>query len=129
MGFLDSLKTWFRSESADAKDLLGHTRTRMESDLDRREAELAASPAQRLEQLQEQIAEDDSFDSLRDKIEGRGAKAEAVEELAGDPDRDGPHPDGAIEDVEIVDEVVDQVIEEAAAAEQHGDAADRPEQA
>lgn len=106
MGFLDSLKSWLRTESADAKDLLGDTHSRMESDLDRREAELAASPAERLEQLQNQIAEDDSFGSLRDKIEGRAAKADAVEELAVEPDgAEGADPDHAdIEDAEVVGE-------------------------
>ncbi len=99
MGFLDSLKTWFRSESADAKDLLGDTKSRLETDLDRREADLAASPAERLERLQEQIAEDDSFEALRDKVEGRGAKAEAVEELMVTPDQDAE-----VVDAEIVDD-------------------------
>lgn len=103
MGFLDSLKTWLRTESADAKDLLGDTTTRLESDLNRREAELGASPAERLEQLQDQIAEDDSFGSLRDKIEGRSAKADAVDELADIPDQSGT--DGAdIEDADVIDE-------------------------
>lgn len=100
MGFLDSLKTWFRSESAEAKDLLGETRGRLETDLDRREADMAASPAERMEQLQEQIAGDDSFDALRDKVEGRGAKAEAVEELMVDAEAE---PDDIV-DGELVDE-------------------------
>ncbi|MEL6982652.1 MAG: hypothetical protein AAFO29_09545 [Actinomycetota bacterium] len=105
MGFLDSLKTWLRTESADAKDLLGDTKSRMESDLDRREGELAASPAERLEQMQAQIADDDSFGSLRDKIEGRAAKADAVEELADTPDADEDADiDEAIEDADVVAE-------------------------
>ena len=99
MGFLDSLKTWFRSESADAKDLLGETRDRLASDLDRREAELHATPSERLEQLQEQIADgENSFDALRDKIEGREAKADAVDELSTDamaPEGTGDEPDGS----------------------------------
>lgn len=103
MGFLDSLKTWLRTESADAKDLLGDTKGRLESDLDRRESELAASPAERLEQMQAQIADDDSFGSLQDKIEGRAAKADAVEELADIPDGDGDA-DEAIEDADVVAE-------------------------
>ncbi len=83
MGFLDSLRNWFRAEAAEAKDVLDHTRARMETDLDRREAELAASPSEKLEMLQEEIsAGDDGFEALRDKIEGRSAKADAVEEVA-----------------------------------------------
>lgn len=83
MGILDSLKAWFRTEAAEAKDLLGDTKSRLEADLDRREAEAAASPSERLEQLQEQIAAgDDGLDAIRDKIEGRGLRAEAAEDVA-----------------------------------------------
>jgi len=101
MGFLDSLKTWFRSESAEAKDLLGDTKGRLETDLSRREADLAASPAERFEQLQEQIAEDNSLDALRDKVEGREAKAEAVEELMVEAETDADADD--IVDAELAD--------------------------
>ncbi|MEM9565931.1 MAG: hypothetical protein AAGA93_25135 [Actinomycetota bacterium] len=101
MGFLDSLKAWFRTESNEARDLLDTTKSRMEADLDRREAEAAATPAERMEQLQEQIADGgDAFDAIRDKIEGRGLRAQAVEEVA---DVDGAA-DHDIEDAELVDE-------------------------
>ncbi len=101
MGFLDSLKAWFRTESEEARDLLDSTKSRMEADLDRREAEAAATPSERMEQLQEQIADgDDAFDAIRDKIEGRGLRAEAAEEVA---EAAGAAED-AIEDAELVDE-------------------------
>ncbi len=109
MGILDSLKAWFRTETAEAKDLLGETKGRLESDLDRREAAAAASPAERIEQLQDEIASgDDGFDALRDKIEGRGLRAEAVEELAT---TDAAADDGIV-DAELVDaETVEPDVE------------------
>lgn len=83
MGLLDSLKSWLSSEASEAADVGRNTKGRLEADLDRREAELAATPAERMEQLQAKIAEgDDSFDDLRSKIEGRELKAEAVSEVA-----------------------------------------------
>lgn len=103
MGLLDSLKAWFRTETADAKDLLDDTRGRLESDLDRREAAAAATPAERMEQLQNEIAAgDDTIDALRDKIEGRGLRAEAVEELAT-ADTDAVDADENIVDAELVE--------------------------
>lgn len=95
MGFLDSIKSWFTTEAAEAKDLGRTTKARMEADLDRREAELKASPAERMEQLQEQIADGDAtFSALQDKIDGREALADATADIAdmatkdGDGDRD-----------------------------------------
>lgn len=83
MGFLDSFKSWLRTEAAEAQDLGRETKGRMEADLDRREAELNLTPSERLDQLQDQIADGDStLDALRDKIEGREALAEASAEVA-----------------------------------------------
>lgn len=83
MGFLDSLKSWFKAEAAEAKDLGRVTKGRLEADLDRREAELNLTPEQRLEQLQGKIADGDSvFNELQDKIDGRGALADATADLA-----------------------------------------------
>lgn len=92
MGFLDSFKSWFKTEAAEAGELGRQTKGRLEAELDRRESELNATPAQRLEQLQEQIADGGSdFDELQAKIDGRGALADAAADVAGlgvenDPD-------------------------------------------
>lgn len=48
--------------------------------MDRREADLSATPEQRLESIQSQI-EDDPFAAIRDKIEGTQAHVDAVDEL------------------------------------------------
>ncbi|MGI9595556.1 MAG: hypothetical protein ACR2QK_05330 [Acidimicrobiales bacterium] len=83
MGFLDSVKSWFKAEAAEAEDLGRKTKSRLEADLDRREAALNATPEQRLEQIQEQISDGDAgFDDLQAKVEGRQALADADAELA-----------------------------------------------
>lgn len=83
MGFLDSVKSWFKEEAAEAADLGQETKSRLERDLDRREADLNLTPEERLEQLQDQIADgDDSFAAIQDKIEGRGALADATSEVS-----------------------------------------------
>lgn len=89
MGLLDTLRSWFASESAEARDLGRTTRSRLEDELDRREAELAADPSEKLEMIQERAAETDAaFDAIRDRIEGRSGRADAVDEL----DREDPPP-------------------------------------
>lgn len=89
MGFLDRFRSWLATESAEARDLGRDTKHRLEADLEQREAELAASPSEKLDMLQQEIADSDSsFDQLRDRIEGRSAHASAVEELTDE------NPDG-----------------------------------
>ncbi len=86
MGFLDSLKAWLKTEASEAQDLGRKTKSRMEADLDRREADLNLSPEQRLEQLQGKISDGDSvFESLQDKIDGREALADATADLTDAP--------------------------------------------
>ncbi len=84
MGFLDSFKAWFKTEAAEAGELGRQTKGRMEAELDRREAELNATPEQRLDQLQEKIADGDSlFEELQSKVDGREALADANADIAG----------------------------------------------
>jgi len=99
MGFLDSLKAWFRTESEEARQIGRETKSRLEADLDRREAELSATPAEKLDSIRDRIAEDDAtFGELRDEIERRAAGADAtaeVADLAGEGD--GPDPGEGID--------------------------------
>ena len=79
---LARVRAWLARESAEARDLGRDTRNRLETALARREAELNAAPADKLDMLQQEIADSGSaFDELRDKIEGRAARADAVEEV------------------------------------------------
>ena len=95
MGFLDSLKRWFRSESKEIGEIGREATGRLEADLERREAELGASPAEKLDMIQDRIAQDDAvFDELRDKIGGRGAGADAAAEVADLDQPDGADPGG-----------------------------------
>ena len=91
MGFLDSVKAWFKTEAAQARDIGQKTQSRMSADLDRREAELNATPQQRLEQLQDKMAgNDSSFDDIQSKIEGREILADATNEVADIDQPAGP---------------------------------------
>jgi len=81
VGFFDSIKKWFSSEAAEVKESATAAKSRMESEMDRREAELHATPEQKLEQIQSEIT-DDPFAEVRGKIEGQQAHADAVDEVA-----------------------------------------------
>lgn len=71
MGFLDSIKAMF-SEGTKSLD----------EDLSRREAELSATPEERMEMLQDEIEDNDSaFEDLQSKIDRKGAVALAETEL------------------------------------------------
>ena len=81
MGFFDSVKNWFSSEVAEVKESASSAQSRLESEMDRREADLGASPQDKLDQIQSEIS-DDPFAAVRDKIDGQQAHAEAIEDLA-----------------------------------------------
>lgn len=89
MGFLDSLKSWLRSEAADLSD----AKADLESDIDRslteREKRLNETPAEAMERLQGEIDENQgSFDAIEDRLVHGQAKAEAHAEFIADADED-----------------------------------------
>ncbi len=91
--FLTSLKNWFSSESAEAKKVKEDLEDRLDSDLTRRENELAATPEQRLDSIQTEIDNSDSmFDEIRAKIDTSTVAAEldaneadAIDDVSDDP--------------------------------------------
>lgn len=84
MSFWDTVRGWFKSEVESAKELAGDLETDWSADLDRKEAELNATPEQRMEQLQDQIAANDSaFDDIRAKIDSTEMSAEIRADLDG----------------------------------------------
>lgn len=87
MGFLDSVKAWFQSEAAEARDLGQDTKGRLERELDRREADLALTPEERLEQLQSKIEDDSGFAAIQDRIEHKEALADAAADVTGIDDK------------------------------------------
>jgi phage shock protein A len=81
VGFFNSVKQWFSSEAAEAKESATAAKTRMEAAMDRREADLSATPVQKLEQIKSEIGAD-PFAEVRDKIDAQQAQADAVDELS-----------------------------------------------
>lgn len=73
----------FKSEAADVKEGLTTVGKSLDAELARKEREMAATPDERIEMLlEEQEAEDARFEELTDKVLGKTADADAVEELA-----------------------------------------------
>ncbi len=68
--WLDKLTSFFRSEKAELDDVLGETEQRWSGALDQAEADLTASPQDRMASIQDAIAEnDDAFDAIRDQLD------------------------------------------------------------
>ncbi len=106
MGFFDTLKNWFSSEVAEVKESASAAQTRLESEMDRREADLRATPEEKLDQIQSEIS-DDPFAAVRDKIDGQQAHAEAIEDLAAPAlDEADVVPDEIVPDEIVPDEPV-----------------------
>lgn len=77
MSLWDTVRNWFKSEAESARDLAQDLEAKWSTDLDRKEAELAATPEERIEQLQDQIADQSSvFDDLKARIEPTGLDAD-----------------------------------------------------
>ena len=78
MSLWERITSWFRTESAEARDWSADLQRDVSSDLDRKEADLRASPAEKLENLQDQISGNtDVFDEIKGKIASAGIDPEA----------------------------------------------------
>ena len=90
----ESLKAFVRRESSDVREGFEDLKDRFDAELTKREAELEATPSERLDMIRDDIERDDSvFDRIEDKIDARlgGSEAEeevreAVESAADEPD-------------------------------------------
>ena len=82
MGLLDSISRWFKNEATDIKSSVDDLEQRLDTDMSRKERELAASPEERLEMIQDEIGESDSFSAIQDKIDATQGKALADADLA-----------------------------------------------
>jgi len=70
----DRLRAALGRERAEAADLVGDTRARLEADLARREAELTETPTEKLARLTDEIEHGpDPFDEVRARIEAMRA--------------------------------------------------------
>ena len=123
MTFWETVKSWFRTESESAREWSADVQRDMSAELDRKEAELRATPSERIDQLQDQIAGNtDAFDEIKGKIAAAGIDPEAVDDQdAGTPEVDdadiidGDIIDGDIIDGDIIDgDIIDgDIIDEA----------------
>ncbi len=85
MGFLDSLKTWFRGEADEVRESMDDAAAAMNADLDRREAELTASPQEMMDQLLGEIEQSDQqLDELTAEIQADSEAAGEVADAAGE---------------------------------------------
>ena len=96
MSWWERLTAIFKREATDLKEGLGNVGKSLDSELARKERELAATPEERIDMiLEEQSAEDTRFQELEDKLLGRETDAEAVEEVEAEPADDPPTDSGA----------------------------------
>ena len=63
------------------KESASSMKSSLESEMDKREADLQSTPEQKLEKIQTEI-NDDPFTEVRNRIEGKQAHADARDELA-----------------------------------------------
>lgn len=83
MSWWNRLKAIFKSEASDVKEGLGKVGKSLDEELARKERELAATPEERIDMiLEQQQAEDARFQELQDKVLGKTAEADAVDEVA-----------------------------------------------
>ena len=81
MGLLSGITSCFKQEATDAKAAVDQLEQRLDVDLGRKERELAASPSERLDMLQDEIDQSSGLDAVREKIERSAAHADASAEL------------------------------------------------
>lgn len=96
MGFLDSLKSWFRGEADEVRESMDDAAAALNADLDRREAELKAAPEEKMDRLLEEIEQSDQqLDELTAEIQSESDAAGEVADAAGETvpvEGDGPEP-------------------------------------
>jgi ElaB/YqjD/DUF883 family membrane-anchored ribosome-binding protein len=66
--FLNSVRSLFRQEAAEAADLMAEVKDDLEADLDAREARLDETPMEAIERLQDEIADSDDLDEIRRRL-------------------------------------------------------------
>ncbi len=85
MGFIDDVKRWLGREAADAKEWVDASVERGHDELDQAERRLSDDPSTRMAALQDDIAANDqAFDSLRDKADAALARPQADADLVED---------------------------------------------
>ncbi|MDH3295916.1 MAG: hypothetical protein OER95_16485 [Acidimicrobiia bacterium] len=81
MSVWETIRRWFTSEAASAKDLVRDLESEWSAELDRKEAGLSATPEEHLERLQDKISDNTSaFDEIRAKIESSDVDLDSPDE-------------------------------------------------
>ena len=89
MTFWDSVKAFLRREAADVQEGISDLKDRLDAELTRREAELEASPSERLDMIREDIESGGSpLDAVEDKIDSRLSESDGADELRRQLDDD-----------------------------------------
>lgn len=85
MSTWERIKSFFRSESEAAREWSADLQRDLSADLDRKEADLKATPAEKLENLQEQISGNtDAFDEIKGRIVASGVDPESEEDTTAE---------------------------------------------
>lgn len=86
MAFLDTIRRWLGREAREARETLSDAEQRLDAALTRRERELEATPEERLDMTQDEIAASDAeYEALKAKLEASSEVAEAGDAAAGPP--------------------------------------------
>ena len=90
MSLWDTVKSFFAREAADVKEGLDGLKDKLDAELTKREREMEATPSERIEMIEGDMAETESvFDRIEADIDGRSASADADEEVSGEEDPSG----------------------------------------
>lgn len=83
MGLFDKVGSFIKREAEDLEEAAESMKEKLDSELTRREEELAMTPSEKIAALQEQAAlTDDKLDAIAGKALGQQAQADAVAEVA-----------------------------------------------
>ena len=83
MSLWDSVKSFFQREAADVVEGLEGLKDKLDVELTRREAQLEATPAERLDMIRDDIESSGSpLDDIEAKLDDRLSQGQGVEEVA-----------------------------------------------
>ncbi|NNL46940.1 MAG: hypothetical protein HKO76_01055 [Acidimicrobiia bacterium] len=71
----------FKSEASDVKEGLSHVGRSLDSELAKKEAEMAASPSERVDMILDEIESSDPLGEIEAKIKGTQSDIEAENEI------------------------------------------------
>jgi phage shock protein A len=98
MGFLDSLKSWLRTEAAELAETKADLETKLDRNLSEKERQLNETPTEAMDRLQREIDDNQgSFDAIEDRLAHGQATADAHAEFI-DAESESDPPAGSAPD-------------------------------